>query len=295
MDKAPLLYALFALSALRIARGLRYVLDPGDPTATDQRANKRDPKMVEAARMYFSEALMGVHRGMSIMSEHTAEALYYASVLLTHFALFALAETDGGPCVPGISSTLWLRLSGHTRTIMEIWRKLPGVDDTRPPETLHGYTDSTTTEADDFNEHGLHPFAKLTTFGAEFERSTPEDVESYQVAVVHLAHMFRAMESGNMTALSLCQYVLAVPSRIPGRFVQLVEAQAPRALVIMAHIYAQIFDIGSEVIWMRDIAKRQVENIHADLPRAWAERMGYPLMSVAAESIRMPHPSGSLV
>lgn len=68
-----------------------------------------------------------------------------------------------------------------------------------------------------------------------------------------------------------------MPSLCPARFVDLVEAKQPRAMVMLAHIFASMKLAAADSIWFKGIAELQVPIIYEQLPVGWRELMEWPM------------------
>ena len=77
-----------------------------------------------------------------------------------------------------------------------------------------------------------------------------------------------------------------MPSRCPERFVALVEERQPRALAILAHLFAAIKAIKTDLWWMEGIAERQVRLINDMLPPGWKGVMQWPLRLVSSPEVQ---------
>jgi hypothetical protein len=70
--------------------------------------------------------------------------------------------------------------------------------------------------------------------------------------------------------------ILGFPATVSKRYVQLVEEQQPRALVIMACFFAMTRAVD-DVWWLHGIAKKEVTGIMSLLPESWWSRMEWPV------------------
>ncbi|OAA65877.1 hypothetical protein SPI_02664 [Niveomyces insectorum RCEF 264] len=112
-----------------------------------------------------------------------------------------------------------------------------------------------------------------------------ETKEAYRVTVAYVGAMRTAAEEANapggQPVLALCRRVMAFASVVPGRFAELVEQRAPRALVILAHFFA-LAAPAREVWWVGGMPVREVEAIYAHISPAMRPLMAWPLQAIAS-------------
>lgn len=82
-----------------------------------------------------------------------------------------------------------------------------------------------------------------------------------------------------------------MPALVPYRFTQLIEMQVPRAMVILAHMFATMKLIEDRLPWFRGIASRQIPEIDKQIPFGWKEMMVWP-KSVLNGEIRIANHTG---
>lgn len=122
------------------------------------------------------------------------------------------------------------------------------------------------------NEHG-RPFEKLLTFAEDFEAMSPGDREIYRQVICYIGNIYKGIMEATDDPLVTCRRLIAAPSRNPPRFIELLESKQPRALTILAHMFACMKLVAEQVEWFKGIAERQVPKIYEQLPPGW-----YPMM-----------------
>ncbi|KAK5113597.1 hypothetical protein LTR85_010826 [Meristemomyces frigidus] len=286
--------AMFALSALQLTRQEDV---PAGDSATETVGPRGRVGMRRNAQMYFDRALDSQRHGVgededeALVLEKTREAAYLTSILLSVYALVALGEPpadDDPPEASHAALVLWLRLSTATQTAYHTYQPPASVQ--TPVQTALAWYGNTHTRDEDrlYHTEQGRPFTQLLTFAAEYETLSLSDTEIYTKVLSHISHTFKLSNSGAETPLQICQRLAALPSRLPPRFTDLAEARAPRALVMLAHVLLHMKLIENEVPLLRGIAGRQVCWIEGVVPRAWRERMGFPMMIVEGEIRGMP-------
>ena len=76
---------------------------------------------------------------------------------------------------------------------------------------------------------------------------------------------------------------MAVPARVPPRFLDLALQQTPRAMAVLAHIFAMMKLLALEVPWYAGVAEKQIPVIQDRLPRGWKSVMQWPLAVLDAD------------
>ena len=117
---------------------------------------------------------------------------------------------------------------------------------------------------------------------------TTEDQDAYQKTLSYIGLIYKGIVEGTDTPLATCRRLIAMPSRCPPRFVDLCEASKPRAMVMLAHVFASMKLVGSQTVWFGGIAERQVPRIYEQLPVGWQEMMTWPMAVANGEVDREP-------
>ncbi|KAK4948480.1 hypothetical protein LTR10_013014 [Elasticomyces elasticus] len=262
MEHRPLLNAIFALSALRVAM---------DATSFSENASLRS-----SAMLFFWEVDRNILEDLQNATHKNVEAMYMASVLLSFFALISLA---GSTDLPQSNFELWLQTSIMVQSARSRLSELRGTESLRSLEMPYGNT-NLTEERHAYGKDRGRPFAHLLTFAAEHENMTTEDKEIYVTLLGCLSVLFHVVNDRVDTPARVCQRLAALPSTLPAHLNTLVAANTPRALVMLAHAIALMQLVEHEVTWLRGIANRQVRQIYDNIPLAWKERMSWPMMII---------------
>ena len=73
--------------------------------------------------------------------------------------------------------------------------------------------------------------------------------------------------------------LLALPMLVTERFIELVEEQQPRALVVLAHYFALL--VGFSSFWqMGNAGQREIRGIRSVVPAEWLDLMRAPLHAI---------------
>ena len=122
------------------------------------------------------------------------------------------------------------------------------------------------------SEHG-RPFIKLLTFAEDYEAISTQDRESYRDVISYLGAVYKGIIEGTDEPMATCRRLVALPSKNDPRFIDLLEAKQPRAMAILAHMFALMKLIEEQVQWFKGIAQRQVPKIYHQLPNGWQPMM----------------------
>ena len=272
-----ILDAMFSLSALHLSWPQSHLVadDQAAEGPNHSDASRRD--MIIHAQRYLQRALDGHSAAMSNLTMTNAKATYTASVLLLYYSFFNLGEIAYEPSLPGYDHTFWTRLSGHTHYLCQRWQTM---DDGERTMTEWGVTfgRSPLKEAGELfsNEQGK-PFTELLTFAEEYEANSTDDKAVYQQGVAYLAFIYKSIVESSDSPILNCQRLIAMPSQLGARFNELVEHRQPRALLLLAHIFAMTKLLSDQVPWLRGIAERQIPPLQQQIPPAWQEMLRWPM------------------
>lgn len=250
-------------------------------------ASKGSSEMVGISRMYFDRAIDGHRKAIPNPTLENIEAIYCSSVLVSICALFTLSESEDDSMLPAVDPVQWLRLARGTIFFTKRWQDMVGENWLSTSGTYYGQLDKA--EADElFDRDNEKPFAKLLTWREDFAAMPLEDQEAYQKTLAYIGLIYKGIVDDTDTPLATCRRILAMPSRCPPRFVNLAEAKQPRALAMLAYVFATMKLRERVTPWFRGIAERQVPKIYEQLPHAWRDMMAWPRAVVRGEFNKDP-------
>ncbi|KAK4613239.1 hypothetical protein CLAFUW4_09159 [Fulvia fulva] len=243
---------------------------------TDLLSDKQRHEMLLNARKYFDRAIDGQHKGLTALTRENVEAVYITSILVSFHALFTLGEPEQDATLPSLDPIIWLRLAESTRHVVNVWTSFAGEEylDSISP-AFFGRGDLPEEEALYQQEAGK-PFEALVTFAEDYESSTADDKDAFWKCAAYLALVYKMITEEAESVLNTCRRLVAMPSRLPRRFSQLVEAGTPRSLVMLAHAFALMKLISLKVPWFQGLAERQIPRIAHQLPPGWKDMMAWP-------------------
>lgn len=247
--------------------------------STSHLGTKRSRGMVTASRAYFDRAIDGYRHAIENITMENVEAVFTTSILVSFNALFALSEGAHDSIVPPLEASFWLRLGRGNYWIIQKWREFEGFAWMARSGVFYGEPDL----SDDdyiFSEEHIKPFEKLLTFAADLEVMSDEDKHAYRMTLAYIGVTYKAIAEDNESPLATNRRLTAMASKCPARFVELVEAKAPRAMVMLAHVFASMKIASEESMWFKGIAELQVPIIYDQLPVGWRELMDWPMAVV---------------
>lgn len=272
-----LLNAVFSLSAYRLAGTLA------------------DPELRKVAQMYWDKAIEGQREALLNITEENGEAIFAASCLVSAHALIELKDARFLGAMGAHKLELddtemskdpvqWLRLARGSRAIWvhckDWFRKSETMKIllSQPPHTGEA-------DLEIVNDENRRPFGQILQWATEYEYISPEDHEAYETAVCYMGSIYKAICARSEPVLMIGRRIMGMPIRMPSRFIDLVEENRPRALVILAHIFAlvKLLDADGDQPRFRGIAESQVPKLYERLPTAWREMLAWP-MSIANET-----------
>ena len=212
---------------------------------------------------------MSLFRGVA---DKLFTSVYLTSILVSFYALFVCSEDDQDPTLPYSDPIQWLRVAKGTRFICARWEELVGPAWIASSGVFYGKPDMTDDIEIFKSEHGK-PFEKLLTFAEDFEAMTSDDREMYRKIICYVGNIYKGIVEDRDDPMATCRRLIAAPSKNDPRFIDLLETKQPRAMTILAHMFACMKLIAEQVEWFKGIAERQVPRIYDQLPTGWRPMM----------------------
>lgn len=120
-------------------------------------------------------------------------------------------------------------------------------------------------------------FEKLRTWAYDHETQSEEDIDAYLKAVSYIGLIYSGIRDGSDSAPATSRRIMAMPSILPERFMELLEERRPRALAMLVHVFACGELVAADNFWFRGIAKKQMPRLCERLPAAWWPMIAWPL------------------
>lgn len=140
---------------------------------------------------------------------------------------------------------------------------------------MHGEPDLSDVE-ELFHPAHMEPFKYLLS-NVDGDEILEEDRIPYEHALSYVGLMYKGIVQGLDSPLATGRRCNAMPASVPLRFLDLVEANRPRAIAIMAHVFASMKLVENHYPWFKGIAARQIPIICRSLPPQWAEFVQWPV------------------
>ncbi|RFU30649.1 hypothetical protein B7463_g5685, partial [Scytalidium lignicola] len=257
-------YAIFSLSALHLMNE--------EPDNMELR---------DAYRDYTSLTLRKHGETILTLDSESADAIGFTSILIL-MAIFAyLQERVIEPYTPPLS---WLNISNATGNVFKI--ALETIQQNRASKlmTVLGASPVFTEREAVYNEENRKEFGELLQNNPPFDE--PYDLESwaaYERALSFIGSVKAAIKDGEH-AMATCSRLITFAVIVPDKFINLVEAQRPRALVVLAH-YFGLCNTMQNIWWLGNIGQREVLGIQTALPPQWQKYIAGPVSMVEKSHI----------
>lgn len=306
-DHRPVFDAMLAVAALHM---YRQMLDETfifyrNPAVQDTRilwtlhgrflAGRTPREMFSLYLHYFDSAVKGQQE---LMQEDDLRAAYVSSLLISVMCLFSLGidavktqESD----LELDSSRLWFTVAIGPRELMPLWLERSGMEVLREMGVFDGPPNFQNVD-DLFHPDHARPFESLLHFGTAFETITTKESLAYQQALSYIGLIWRNLVHHAEEPLVISRRYIALPTRTPPLFSEMVLQQRYRALAILAHAFAIMRLLEDDVPWYRGIAAKQVPAIGAMLPSAWQQAMMWPramLLVSPSKRTSLPDPTST--
>ncbi|CAJ2503104.1 Uu.00g104980.m01.CDS01 [Anthostomella pinea] len=262
-ESDAMLYGMYSMAALHLAI----------------KGGEDSPVFREAARKYFSMAIREHNKEISQLTKETVELVCLTSNLMRNCAFIQLQGRDRHPYTPPWQYLVVARTS--TATFTAAW-KLGGADPGSAIFRLLKFTYHI--------HHGMEGVSaehKSTRLDYILERSESHmaaeswdaDIQAaYESTLNYLGSVIDASE-GDQPPNDIQRRLTAFPMLVERRYVELVHAGCPRALVILAHYFAMLSRYEYRW-WVGDTPVSEVRAIGDTLAADWQDLMKWPLETI---------------
>ena len=264
-DNDALLNIVFAFSALHLAK-----------------CNPLDLDAVDLHRRYLDLALREHSNDVTHLTKMNADAACLTSSIIRCVAFAILQER---PRVPYTSPMQWLQMTrGTGNVIKEAWSFIED-DDSSAAFRLVKRTPIIKDPEELFQEGSRQNLLHLlywTRSEHTLEAWSAEIEEAYSSTVSYIGSVQSLIENSE-NLKTVCRILLMFPYLIQKGFIDLVQEQRPRALVILAHYFGLLTRF--KYVWfIGDAGSREIRAIQAVLPEEWQDLMAWPLQTLGEES-----------
>lgn len=259
----PLLHTLLALGAAH-----RSTLMPAE-------ANSLRP----IYHGYIDSALQRHRPVTSQLNENTNEAVCLNAVLISLYTLFLRSEPSTEPYQPPM---LWLSMAHGIRTIMKSVIHQLVRNSSRICPLIFAQPTLWGKEQSCLYEGPLKPFHFLLEYRLDEEEMDEKDKKAYSGAVEYLERLYIAMETREPEFI-IRKMFSGFPPVVSRDFIQLVSEKRPRALAVLARLFA-IGKTVENIWWLRGIPEKEIIGINGIMPVSWKWTMDWPLSLVSKRS-----------
>ena len=227
-----------------------------------------------AHRAHYLQVALREHRkGIENLNRDSVDAICLTSALLALDAFAALAERDL-KIQTYHAPVEWLQLSHGVRNVFSAARHYIEESQHSRVKDMMNFGAGLIQSSESSVDTGLAAFGYLLDTMDE-ETRLSEDGEAYKHAVDYIGSVWRTQNRGEHY-LSKARRLLFFSIQVHPRFVELLAASEPRALVILAHFFG-IATTCSELWWIGCIPYREILAIEHVLEPEWLQHMAWPI------------------
>lgn len=255
-------FAVFSVSALHLMRT--------EPT---------DEALKEAHRDYTSLALREHRKAVSVLDQSTIEPVGFTSILILVNLFAGLQERVIEPYTPPLS---WLYIANGTQNVFKTaWKSILNNSSSKIMAII-GVAPFWKEKDVVFREHNRAGFEELLQNSPPFDEPCDEESWSaYEKAISFIGSVHTAIKEEE-PKLTICSRLLTFGIMAPERFINTVQAERPRALVMLAHLFALCHSMR-DVWWIGNVGKREVLGIQKILPPQWQKLVEGPVSMVESD------------
>lgn len=264
-ESNAILYSAFVVAALH-----RY-----------KKSNNTDQESLRHCGTYLNMAIREVTHQIAHLSAANIDEVCVTSFLLRVYTFVRLQDRElDEPYAPPVQ---WLR---STVTSAAVFRRAAELTAGSPQSVGVQMVNLIRHLLDEKKRASLYAGGKAYTAGLLHlvRRQEPHELaepwddatrDAYLDTLNYIGGIWDAMHDGDPPS-SIARRLIAFPILVDQRFVDVVEEQRPRALVIMAHYFA-LLSMLRGFWWVGDAGPREVRAIDAQLAPEWRPLMAWPL------------------
>ncbi|KAF3393930.1 hypothetical protein F1880_005200 [Penicillium rolfsii] len=254
----PLLHTLLAISAAH-----RATLLPGEA-----------PSLRPVYHGYIDSALKGHRPVTAQLDGNISESVCLNAILISLYSLFLRSEGTPTPYEPPI---LWLSMARGIRTVMKAVYHQLMASNSRLCPLLVAQPTLWDRESSDSGKISAPPFRYLLEYRKEEMTATAEN--TYCGAIAYLERLYFAVRGGQ-PAFVIRKIFSGFPPVVPKLFLDFVVEKRPRALAILAHLFALAKSVD-DIWWLCGIPEQEVRGIDSVMPADWKWALAWPLTIIS--------------
>lgn len=262
LEYENVLYGIMSISATNLLRD-----DPADPVLLTARQN------------YLVLALGAQRRAVESLNDQGVDAATFTSLLILINSFAMLHERTYDPYIPAMP---WLEMGKGAGSIIQfLLRANQNSYATRVKKVIQSspyiWDDPTITD-----EQNRREFASVLSQTIPSNDIWDDETrEAYEMTLSYVGSMHKSLRSGEPT-YAICRRIICFPMYIPPRFIDFVQEQRPRALVVLAHFFAVVSRVSFPVWWIGNAGPKEIRAIRSVLPQEWHGQMIWPLAMAEA-------------
>ncbi|KAK7737319.1 hypothetical protein SLS53_006622 [Cytospora paraplurivora] len=250
------------------------------------RSNPDDKELFAARQGYFISTLHAQRQEVAKLTVENAEAVCFASLLISITSFAMLKERVLLPYQPPME---WLQVGRGAGTV--IWQSVDTIM-TQSKESDHpnlmvvaGTYPYFGHDQSYFSPEMRRDFEGVLTqhLPSGDDWSDEETREAYEKTLSYVGSIQRGLNNGE-PVYAVARRIQAFALVAPPKYIELLGSQRPRALVIMAHFWATVAQVRN-VWWLGEkgamgedsTAKREIRAIKSVLPPEWLTTIVWPL------------------
>ncbi|KAL2821320.1 hypothetical protein BDW59DRAFT_174184 [Aspergillus cavernicola] len=256
----PLLHALFAISALHMAKS--------EPS---------EPGLLSIHRVHLEQALREHRLSVGGINTQIADATCFTSILLLVDVFATLQDRPVDPYEPPFE---WMHLVRGSVSVFDA--ALNTIRDTRSAKiwSIIETFPSPTPGISSLGTRDLKYFSCLLPMVAPDEEEENDEAwnraaEAYTETIAYINATWLAMQANEYPQIT-SRRLMVFPLFVPLEFIRLLQEKRPRALVILAHFLALSAPL-SHMWWIGHTAHKDVLAIQDMLDPQWATLMTWPV------------------
>ncbi|KAF7885511.1 uncharacterized protein EAF02_004020 [Botrytis sinoallii] len=232
--------------------------------------------MADIHRIYFNTAIREHRQVIKNINKDNVEAVCLSTILNGLPAFILLQNNNIGHYT--VPTQVFALLCGN---VVLFSQTIPMLDPNSQLEALISAKPDMKTLMEDVRSKIYHqPFSELLNWRAPGEVIDEESQAAFTFALNYCGRILLGIEGGE-DLYELRRVIYAFPTVAPKAFVQQLNENSNRALVVLAHFFA-LCKAADNVWWMRGIAEREVFGIQSVLPENWQWAMAWPVQKLAA-------------
>lgn len=254
-----LLYAVYFMTALHMAKC----------------EGTTDPHSMDVCHSYLKLAIREHQKEINQLSKENVDIVCLTSSVFRVYSFITLQERVIQPYTP---PTEWLRVTcSSTAVFRQSWDLIKDDEDSVLGRVLRAVPivlDDEARESAQYRRDLLHLLQRYE-YHQLTETWDPEIQAAYESTLSYIGGVWMDMNNHDPPG-SIGKRLIVFPMLVRKRFVDLVEEQQPRALVILAHYFALLATLRG-YWWIGDVGHREVRAIADVIPLEWKSMMAWPL------------------